>query len=84
MTQTQWQPIETAPKDGTPVLLGGGSTDEEGHLVGSITRRPVVAVWCEDREGGHWAYAHWDSAWRSAYENPSRWMPLPSDPEPRP
>lgn len=97
---SNWQPIETAPKDGTWVLLCGGST-EDGHelFCGSFTdpvkqaerereikeinSRPVSAIWTEDTPCGDafWAYAAWDSGWRSAYENPTHWMPLPELPK---
>ena len=63
-----WQPIETAPKDGTWVMLRGG------HDYGDDQIGPaVVAFW--DGEG--WYYAYWDSEWRSSYEEPTQWMPLP-------
>jgi hypothetical protein len=64
---TGWQPISTAPKDGTRILVfqnGGrgiawwqGTGGEPSHL------------WC-----------HHDGDFR-AYCNPTHWMPLPPPPE---
>jgi hypothetical protein len=64
----EWQPIETAPKDGTPVL---------GYRDGDMATVEWRASW------GEWvlvvprAYAE-DDEWK-----PSHWMPLP-DPPPEP
>lgn len=97
----EWQPIKTAPKDKTWILVCGGSAsdgDENYHwswndtikqieqdaAIAAINARPVVARWEDENanyRGGAWAYAAWDSAWRSFYENPTHWMPLPAPPE---
>lgn len=73
----KWQPIDTAPKDGTWVLLTGGKVFESDYeRMESSTENPaVVAFWCTDDLGFEfWCYAFWDSAWRSAYKNPTHWM----------
>lgn len=67
----EWQPIETAPKDGRDVLLWIPA-DEESPRKGRWEKllddpsRPhrwcVAYGWCED--------------------TPTHWMPLPSPPEP--
>ncbi len=70
-----WQPIDTAPKDGTWVLLCGGNTNEydfDDEML-PCHSRPVVAHW----NGSDWAYGYWDGAWRSCYEKPTHWMPTP-------
>ena len=72
-----WQPIENAPQDGTWVLLAGG------HEYGDEPVGPcVVGHWVADSYGdGYWAYAYWDSGWRSGYDEPTHWMPLPEPPK---
>jgi hypothetical protein len=74
-------PIETAPKDGTFVLLFGGRTDEEAEhdVTEAECTRPVVAKWeaNDGYAGGGWVFAAWECGWRSSYENPTHWMELP-------
>ena len=77
-----WQPIETAPKDGTWVLLFGGKTSEDDYMrTGVLIERPVTAFWnnseCYDE---YWAFAFWDGDWREEYSDPTHWMPLPEPP----
>ena len=81
----EWQPIETAPRDGTFILLVGGSTDEDFYLLDTAPeccKRPVVGMFKEQsfrdpEDGDYWAYDFWDGDWRSHYINPTHWMPLP-------
>lgn len=73
----QWQGIETAPKDGTRVLIFS-----EGHV--------CIAYWSEDAYFGETEYArpgwqifncemdHWYSV---ATETPTHWQPLPEPPK---
>jgi len=73
-----WQPIETAPKDGTRVLIAGGT-------VSFWTERDVpfsdisIAYWC----GGY--DPHWRGEDMQAHDEwyahkPTHWMPLPEPP----
>jgi hypothetical protein len=68
-----WQPIETAPKDGTRILLW--DTDEA-----------VIAKWGEISMGGAegWQIAVvnmvGDVNYYEAAFNPTHWMPLPEPP----
>lgn len=76
----KWQPIETAPKDGSFVLLKGGTTTEHDYnKEGVETSRPVVAKW-ENYENAllesSWVFCYWDGAWRTSYENPTHWAKL--------
>ena len=64
---TDWRPIETAPRDGTPILIGCARTK-------SIR----WAVWSK----GFWrdGYAHLGGM-IAGVPNPTDWMPLPEPPE---
>lgn len=74
-----WQPIETAPRDGTEILTWNGvlvtstiweeTPDDEGHT-----------GWC--------SATHWQCESYGTYNNyfgkeslPTHWMPLPEPPE---
>lgn len=81
-----WQPIETAPRDGTCVLLfvpgeqSQGQWDEELYDgCGGEPEAPIlVGFWDKDhgRPGPWWQLAHY-----SAYcFKPTHWMPLPEPP----
>jgi len=64
----EWQPIETAPRDGTPVLIW---LDDEGFCVKGIWRRPPgcdeFMWWIPEMDAG-------------GFHEPSHWMPLPAPP----
>lgn len=69
--QGEWQPIETAPKDGTEILVGWMTTPVR-VLIASWTNGPYHLSTCwRDREGGY------------ALTDPALWMlipPLPAAP----
>lgn len=67
----EWQPIETAPKDGTPILAWNGFSQQvieysESSVFG---RRKWVFGECE---GSYNA--------RQEFDDPTHWMPLPEPP----
>lgn len=67
----EWQPIETAPKDGTPALLFS-PYDEDMNCKGGL-------IWVS----GGWGRAVINPySWRgeSNKEPPTHWMPLPEPP----
>ena len=85
---TEWRPIETAPRDGTPVLLYIPGENSWNRLDG--TPDMVVGIWtnfsmetgwfsdCGDVDQGYestGAYFVHDT------HNPTHWMPLPSPPK---
>ena len=78
--EATWRDIETAPRDGTWILLAGGQTNEEVQFCDGTpklwTDRPVVGAFEADEEG-YWTFSYWDSGWRSEYMSPTHWMPLP-------
>ena len=61
----KWRPIETAPKDGTPIIYFDGR-----HCIGE-------AFWQDKDEHPP---AWWDEANTEEVE-PTHWMPLPNPPE---
>lgn len=63
-----WQPIETAPKDGTTVIAFMPS--EEPSLA-------YCAGAGRSRDGGDW----WVWTERSYVGRPTHWMPLPAPPK---
>lgn len=84
---SEWKPIETAPKDGTPILLWGGRPDSSSDFIGFDTNtstfpsETVVGWWEEYRPGaGEWRYCSYDSGIYGEWEDPTHWTPLPEPP----
>lgn len=93
-----WQPIETAPRDGTPILawcdhaadpyfISNGLTIYGGHAEDNSHAEDGlnILIW-----GGGWVDDHgympdWWFVMHSEFEvaaNPTHWMPLPKAPAP--
>jgi hypothetical protein len=77
----EWQPIETAPKDGTSILIAGGTFDTNDEAYGNMPFEGVsIARWRLSMIGDHWqgedCQAH--DVWY--VHKPTHWMPLPSRP----
>lgn len=77
-----WQDISTAPRDGTPILVGGGTYIYDSDTFGMVNkfRSVSVAAWTD----------RWDSGWQGEncgghdeffWYSPTHWMPLPTPPE---
>ncbi len=64
----EWQSIETAPKDGTPVLLYIPSVND------MVTAKYLGRQWVLCEFGGYAEDGDLDG-------DPTHWMPLPSPPE---
>ncbi len=80
---SDWQPIESAPMDGTWVFMTGGTIGYGWD--GDTDPACVVGQWTHDlnaryREKGRWQFAWYDGGYYGEYENPTHWMPLPSPP----
>lgn len=75
---SEWQPIETAPRDGTWLLLTGGDIQYgwDGDTV-----PPCV---CGHSSGREWQFAWYDGGAYGEYLRPTHWMPLPAPPEAQP
>ena len=67
---TDWQPIESAPRDGTPVLL----YLNDGQFMSMTTARFSYGQWSLIETGG---YASDSDVW----PDPTHWMPLPEPPK---
>lgn len=76
---TEWQPIETAPKDGTPVLLC--STENEQYRVFCPCEWIKAGEISED---GFWLWWQAGPAYLVEVSSPAHWMPLPTPPKDTP
>lgn len=80
--QTEWQPISTAPKDGSPIILSNGLVAHEGHWFydegGTVEHRDMEGRYIgqDDREG----YEGWMDWGGGMLPEPTHWMPVPSAP----
>lgn len=79
----QWQPIETAPKDGTAILLTNGKDVAEGHWYfeegGTTEHRDLDGRYIDQTDSdGYDGWLDWDGGMQP---DPTHWMPLPAPPE---
>lgn len=77
---SEWQPIESAPKDGRPLLLCGGQHDNESYVEGfdGFFRAPCTAFWL-DSHG--WVTAFAEAGYVvTVYNNPTHWCHCPPPP----
>ena len=67
-----WQPIATAPQDGSWVCLRGGQIDYGWDC----NEQPpfVVGQWVRC-DKGHWQFAWYDGGYYGEYETPTEWRP---------
>ncbi len=67
---SEWQPIETAPKDGTDVLIGWFELPGQKSM--------TIVFWHSFRKA-------WCNTWTlfsaNAVSQPTHWMPLPEPPQ---
>jgi hypothetical protein len=69
----EWQPIETAPRDGTRILATGGGLDANMEVVSYLVdtgawETPNYVLDDRDNEA-------------EGYSRPTHWMPLPAPPK---
>ena len=67
----EWQPIETAPRDGTVISVA--------TMVRWTRYKAGAPKWAQ-KLGGRWQYFD-GFGWRNFDEKPDYWMPLPPPPE---
>lgn len=85
-----WQPIETAPKDGTPVLIGWHDDAGAWQERRAWWDREFAIEGCDDDMNTLWKQAWTDYRVASfGYEEvweyePTHWMPLPAPPVEKP
>ena len=75
----EWQPIETAPRDGTKVDIWGINHlhyATPGQRIVNVAWEPVSDWMGNERED-------WQTG-RGDYFEPTHWMPLPDPPAPTP
>ncbi len=71
----EWQPIETAPRDGRQIILGWSGEPGGG----------CEGFWLCDPKQNHWGETGWfatdDNVLTEHPSNPDCWMPLPPPPK---
>lgn len=87
---SEWQPIETAPKDGAPVLLWLKEPPDRNYMVSGLCDNIAIGFWLHGRWGSievedcgsmGGELTGWMSDWSSIDLAPSHWMPLPEPPK---
>jgi len=76
---SEWQPIGTAPMDGSWILLAGGSISYgwDGDGVPDAVTGQYAECLNGRKTKGRWQFAWYDGGYYGEYENPTHWMPLP-------
>lgn len=84
--QDKWQPIETAPRDGTRIL--GWVNEAEWAAICWWETAPIELRYAPQEQ---WQMSEasdfpddeaWYEHWRDTRYEPTHWMPLPAPPEP--
>ncbi len=77
--EAEWRPIESAPKDGTPISITTPySFGDDGKMHGGV---PVVAVWTVTKIFTGWALPDLSGAYGYLTSAATHWLPLPSPPK---
>jgi hypothetical protein len=70
--RADWRPIETAPRDGTHILVWVHDDSPLRRYLGEHQSGCSIAAWT-DHNGGGWAM--------NRFGEPTHWMPLPTPPQ---
>jgi len=80
---TEWQRIETAPRDGVAILIMNNDApgNESGHAETCCEHNTYVAAWwANEGDGGEWV-CYMDRIEEPICPiDPTHWMPLPVPP----
>jgi hypothetical protein len=87
--ENKWQPIKTAPKDGTWVLVWSKHWSEYEDIDEDDQIRPISAQWTTENlfsggeKTGRWQFARFDGGYLGQLRRkpPTHWMPLPKPPQ---
>jgi hypothetical protein len=77
--EPDWRPIETAPKNGKPILISGGTFYYDASTSTTPMDFEGVAIAYWDVDG--WNVKEYDGEY---WHQPTHWMPLPPPPEVEP
>ena len=86
---SEWQPIESAPKDGTAILLLLAKEPDRNYSVIQIAPDHAIGFWqygcwksieVEDCGSMGGELTGWMPDWVSLDLEPTHWMPLPARP----
>jgi hypothetical protein len=75
---TEWQPIKTAPIDGTEILVTDGETVSTCFYF--ISDNPDYASFVRS-SGGELIDISVSTYWNLLFKNPTHWMPMPTPPK---
>lgn len=85
---TEWRPIETAPKDGTEIILfcprGDGTPGKTYRLTSGSWFIPPTCTYTPDPEEDFDeppSWLSWDGGFSENTMMPTHWMPLPEPPK---
>ncbi len=75
--ENKWQQIETAPRDGTAIMVIGGEFESAGSR-----NIPMIVdtVWTNYEDKEIWTAVHY-YYYECSVINPTHWMPIPNLPE---
>lgn len=74
----EWQPIETAPKDGTWIMIFCPCEEFPTH---DITHWVAKFGYCDPEHSLETAWVDQDDAVVMRQQEPTHWMPLPEPPK---